>query len=90
MKLRWKKDPLPTGLARIGCGPQGSALRINGDVIVATISCHNKNPNEWYWVAGWSAETVPYKNTCNDMPQTEQDAKKSAMEYVKLYLKDGE
>ena len=86
MALRWKKDPAPTGLARICAGPRGSTLRIDGDVRVATVSAHGKHKDKWFWVAGWQHPSIPHKNTCGEPPQTEAEAKASAMAYVREFL----
>lgn len=85
MTMRWKKNPRPTGLAGVGCGPQGSTLRMDG-VVAAVVYAHNRSASAWYWVAGWDSG-VPHKNTCNDPPQSETDAKAAAMAYVRSHIK---
>ena len=89
MALRWKKDPAPTGLARVTAGPRGSSLRIDGGMRVATVRCRWSllNPvKEWFWVAGWEHPDIPHRNTCNEPSPTEADAKAEALAYVRKYL----
>jgi hypothetical protein len=87
MALRWKKNPMPTGLARVGCGPQGSALR-DGDRHYASaypLRRHHQTVG-WYWVAGYGS-SIPHKNTCNEPVPDETTAKAEAMVYVRECLK---
>lgn len=87
MTLRWKKNPMPTGLARIACGPQGSTLR-DGDVRYATTGCmsyRRGRSDSWYWVAGWGSG-VEHKNTHETPVADEATAKAEAMAYVKAEL----
>jgi hypothetical protein len=86
MALRWKKNPRPSGLAGVCCGPQGSTLRIDGDVMVATVSPLNPSSDRWYWVAGWGHPRIPHKNTCSEPLQTEKETKAAAMAYVRACL----
>lgn len=85
MALRWKKNPRPTGLARVCCGPLGSTLRIDGKVRAATVNAHARRTG-WYWVAGWEATGVPHYNSCCDAPLTEVEAKAAALSYVRKHL----
>ena len=87
MVLRWKKDPKPTGLARVCAGPQGSTLRIDGDMRVATVRPHGRDESRWFWVAGWGHPNIPHKNTSEEPLQTEAEAKAAAMAYVREFLK---
>ena len=86
MTLRWKKNPRPSGLAGVCCGQRGSTLRIDGDVKVATVSAKGRSSAAWYWVAGWGHPRIPHKNTCAEPTQTEDEAKESAMAYVRACL----
>ena len=87
MAMRWKKDPAVTGLARICAGPRGSALRINGDIRVATVNVLGRsNSKGWFWVAGWGHADIPHKNTCKEPRKTEEEAKAEATQYVRKCL----
>lgn len=87
MALRWTKNPRPTGLMRVGAGPQGHTLR-DGETEYARVSALRKNHEVqgWYWVA-LSTEAVPYRNTCNEPVADEATAKRDAMTYVKAWIK---
>jgi hypothetical protein len=85
--LRWKKNPYPTGLARICCGHPGHSLRMGEDQY-ASVYKHNSRLNQkagWYWVARHDPE-VPIRNVCHLEIATEQEAKAQAAEYVKKCL----
>ena len=87
-KLRWKKEPVQTGLARIGAGPRGSIYH-DGLYMYATVYASggswNQPFNGWYWVAGWGTG-IPHKNTCNTPCATEAEAKEEAEAYVKQHI----
>jgi len=87
MALRWKKNPMPTGLARVVCGPQGSTLR-DGEVRYAsTGTFHFRDTRKgWYWVASCES-VVPHRNTCNEPVPDEATAKAAALAYVREHLK---
>ena len=80
--LRWKKKPSPTGLAAVCSGPVGSILH-DGELRYATVDKLRKSG--WYWVAGWDS-SIPYKNTCNEPCETQDEAKAQAKNYVKEKL----
>ena len=86
MALRWRKNKRETGLAGVGAGPRGHTLN-DGDIYYASVNAHREglsyNYNGWYWVA--SGNNIPHKNTCNSLCETEEQAKKEAMEYVKKH-----
>jgi hypothetical protein len=86
MALRWKKNPLPTGLSRIGCGPQGSTLR-DGDIEYARVYGfrHDNKQKGWYWVTV-NASDIPHMNTCADPVPDEAAAKAAAMAHVRKHL----
>lgn len=90
MSLRWRKDPPERGLARIAAGPRGSTLFRDGAVRCATVSAIGRSSAQWFWVAGWGCEGVPYRNTCDQPVTTEAQAKADAMAYVKQHLCGGE
>jgi len=86
--MRWRKEKAPTGLARICSGPQGYELTENG-IEYASVSAFQVRwqvYEGWYWLA--DAENVPYKNTCWNPVETEEQAKADAMAYVKQCLKN--
>lgn len=83
MALRWKKNPSPTGLARIGAGHPGYTLS-DGTIRFAIVYSLSKGTG-WYWVAGWESG-IHRKNTCNEPVQESDIAKASAMSYVKQCL----
>ena len=90
MALRWKKNPLPTGLARVCAGPQGSQLRDDGHRYATTNYARgfgSKDPKGWFWVARNDSEGVAWKNTCETLLQTEGEAKAAAMAYVRACIK---
>ena len=84
-RLRWKKDARQAGLASIGAGPRGSKYH-DGEKTYARIYPHGGGRSGpltgWYWVTGWDTDVV-YKNTCNETPVVESEAKKQAQDYVK-------
>ena len=85
MKLRWKLYPPETGLRRIGAGPRSSVYH-DGSNDYASVHAHSfrhTGKTGWYWVA---TGDVPYRNTCNDKPLTEEMAKVEAAAYVKQHL----
>ncbi len=86
--LRWRKNPLPTGLARVCAGPQGSNLYYNGTVHVAAAYSLHRSRNAWYWVAGWSGRDlgIAHANTCAAPVSSEAEAKDAAMAYVRAAL----
>lgn len=88
VRLRWRKDEPERGLARIGSGPRSSTLRdANGTrfAVVQALSHRRFGAGEWFWVAGWESG-VPHRNTCNEGPLTEADAKAAALAYVRAAL----
>ncbi len=88
MAMRWKKEPAPTGLARVTAGPRDSELLIDGVTRVAAVSAVGRsNSNGWFWVAGWGHPHIPHKNTCNTPCATENEAKAEAIGYVRECLK---
>lgn len=82
IRLRWKKNPAPTGLMAVGSGPRGSKLH-DGEKKYASVCADRQE--RWYWVAGWDSD-VPYMNTCDSSVATEDEAKSQALAYVKKHL----
>lgn len=92
MKLRWKKNPVETGLISIGkdSKKRGSKLH-DGETEYAYVYHHDYSYLAYrvhgktgcYWVASGD---VPYINTCNEPPLTEDEAKAAAMSHVKKHL----
>jgi hypothetical protein len=89
MALRWRKNARETGLAAVCAGPRGSGL-YDGDKHYASVNANkvgfSMNYDGWYWVA-CSQDNIPHKNTCDKPCDTEAEAKKAAMEYVKKHIK---
>lgn len=90
MKLTWKRDPHPTGLASVGAGPRGSKLH-DGEKTYATTSAIGgswRGPlRGWYWVAGWDGD-FPSFNSYQTPLATEDEAKKAARAYVVKHLSE--
>ena len=90
MALRWKYNPKPKGLMRVGAGPLGSNL-FEGDVSLASVAFSNGDfdgHKGWWWVAfNNEAMGITRKNTCYDPVETEKEAKEKAKEYVMASLK---
>lgn len=90
MALRWKRNPRPTGLAGVCAGPQGSQLR-DGDHSYATTNYSgrfgSREPKGWFWVARNDSAGVAWKNTCENVMETEEEAKAEAMAYVRACIK---
>lgn len=87
--MRWKKNPMPTGLRRVGCGPQGSTLRDGDEKYASTNYTDGRWDNGkkgWYWVARHDLH-VELKNTCDVLLPDEAAAKAEAMAYVKAQMK---
>ena len=88
-RIRWKKDPRPTGLAAVGAGPSGYTLH-DGTNEYAHVNPLGGNWSRrlagWYWVVGES-HGLPYANTCKAPCATEQEAKDQARAYVLKHLK---
>jgi len=55
-----------------------------GDVRYASVYPHSRFGAGFFWVA--REDGVPFRNTSGDVPQTEIDAKASALEYVRNSL----
>lgn len=94
MILRWKKNPRPTGLARIGSGPVGSKLRSpDGEEFAVVYAHHGRSATYaqkgWYWVAPANAQMeIPYFNSCHETDvKTEAEAKAAAVAYIRKYVK---
>lgn len=86
MALRWKKNPKPKGLARIGCGPQGSSLFDAGKEFARVYPARAQGVvTGWYWVSKADAGVI--KNTSANLAETEDLAKAEAMAYVRECLK---
>jgi hypothetical protein len=84
--FRWKRNPRPTGLARIGAGHPGHTLRKDG-IEYAFVNAHSfrhSRKQGWYWVAP-SRDKIPHCNTCAQ-ELTEQEAKDAALAYIKKHL----
>ena len=87
-RLRWKKDPAETGLARVGASLRGHTLH-DGEKEYAHVSPLGggwRAPlRGWFWTCPTSA-VGEYANTCNDPAPDEATAKAQAMAFVKARL----
>ena len=89
MTKRWRKNPMPTGLARIGAGVRGSKL-YDGDLSLASVNHSDGkwNPKGWYWSCSSNVELgIKHQNTCDAMLDTEKEAKTAAKKYIDACLK---
>ena len=88
MSLRWKKEKAETGLSAIGSAPRGFEYH-DGENVYAIVSPSGGgwrgDVKGWYWVSGWGSD-IPYKNTCNELCETPEEAKLQAQEYVKSHI----
>lgn len=88
MALRWRKNAQVTGLARVCAGARGHGL-YDGDKQYASVTANHigreNGYSGWYWSVP-KQDNIPYKNTCNEPCETEIEAKKAAMEYVKKHI----
>ena len=78
-RMTWRKNPRPSGLAGVCCGPQGSSLRKAGHIIAQTAAlCRGLNREiiGWYWYSNGI-------NTCRQPVATEAEAKAQAAAHVK-------
>ncbi len=85
LRLRWRLDKHPSGLAGVCAGPRGSTLYDSTGKRYAMVSAINRGGSGWYWVAGWDSD-VPRRNTCNQPVPTIDEAKAEAMAYVRAAL----
>jgi hypothetical protein len=84
-RLRWKKRPQLTGLARVGAGPRGSDYT-DGVETYATVYAHSfrhTGKRGWYWVSRAGGKIM---NTCGIEGLDEAAAKQQAQDYVKAQL----
>jgi hypothetical protein len=85
-RLRWKREPRPTGLLAVGAGPQGSAYH-DGEKEYARTYPNGGNwqraQEGWYWTARIGDDFI---NTCRAPVATEDDAKAHAAAWVKERL----
>lgn len=88
MKLRWKKLPKETGLARVGAGPRGSVLH-DGKREYASVYALGgdwRGPlRGWYWVCPTDA-VGEYRNTYKTPLSDESAAKAEALAFIRERL----
>lgn len=85
MAKRWKNNPMPTGLARVCAGPQGSTLRDNGVDLAITAYNDGRLSDRagWYWYSCQNKDLgITRKNTCYELVKTEVEAKIEARAYI--------
>lgn len=83
-RLRWKRRPMPTGLARVGAGPMGSDYT-DGEEELASTHPTGNGDESWFWV-GRVGEA--YENTFRKSTTDEDTAKRQAVEWVRARLKE--
>ena len=86
MGLRWKRGERPKGLASVCAGLTGSKLW-DGETTFARTNHSDKRWSTrrgWYWVT--YSDSLEHMNTCDNPLDTEDEAKKAAMKYVKENL----
>ena len=84
-RLTWRKQPNESGLARVGQGPRGAVLKVDGED-VGRVCANSVGFNEyrgWYWTAVDNAGRVPLKNTCDKPVAALDDAKRQCEAYVR-------
>lgn len=93
MGLRWKKKLAETGLSKIGSGPRGSYYHDGSNEYSATYASGGdwRGPlRGWYWMCPVfrknGVEVIPYRNTHDQLCETEAEAKKQAADYVKKHI----
>lgn len=82
-KLRWKRNPAPTGLMRVGYGPRGYTLH-DGVTEFAHVS-YSKYNQYWYWTCPDNeAEGILYFNSVSQkLTYSDEDtAKIAARKYI--------
>lgn len=88
-KLRWKKEPAQTGLARIGAGPRGSKYW-DGETEYAHTHAKGgdwREPLQGWFLSCPPQDGIPHRNTCDEpLFETEAEAKKAAAAYIKECL----
>lgn len=89
-KLRWKKDPIETGLGAVCVNStlRGSKLW-DGETVYARVESLSyyqlaRGRSGWYWHT--TTRGLPFYNTAVTPAATEAEAKAQAMAYVKKYL----
>ena len=89
MAKRWRKDPMPTGLARVCAGVRGSDL-FDGDLLLASVGYSDGkwNTKGWYWSCGSNGVLgIEHRNTAHDKVDTEKEAKAAAKKYIDSCLR---
>jgi len=81
IRLRWKREPAPTGLSRVCSGPRGSYFW-DGKTIYAMVDAIPELRG-WYWHT-W--DITPRHNSYATPCKTEAEAKAQAKAYVLKYL----
>ena len=87
MKLRWKLDDKPTGLASVCAGPRGSKYH-DGDEYYASVSC--SRDGRWFWSAPSNKNLgIEWRNSAAEgiYFETCKDAKIDAKKYIDGFLK---
>ena len=82
MKLRWKKEDAPTGLARVCAGPRGSKYHDGVDYYASTSCARN---GKWFWSSPSNdLFGIGWKNSAADGVyfDDEKSAKSAAKSYV--------
>lgn len=93
MAIRWRMNPIPTGLAGIGKveEEQGSTLW-DGDLDLASVNYSNGSwdmPVGWYWSCPRNEDLgIEWANNAHNIVKTEKEAKVQARVYVDKCIKE--
>ncbi len=87
-KIRWKKNPPPTGLAAVCSGPVSHKLH-DGEQEFATVRAMRSRHTVTGWM--WSCPTnkdlgIPWHNTADSPKPTIEEAKAEAVAFIKSHL----
>lgn len=92
MRITWSKEPHSTGLARIGEGPRGYYIKIDGENVGSVNPvCKDYVVIKWYWAVGsYEQFNMKHRNGVAEKIyfQTADEAKKACRAYIDQCLKD--
>lgn len=80
MRITFKKNPQETGLRSVGAGPRGYRINLDGKDVgsVSALggSAFNGPMRGWFYVV--SGDGFAYRNTCNEVGRSLDEAKAAA------------
>lgn len=88
-RLRWKRNPKPTGLARVAAPPQGhTLLDAEGKAFayVSPLGGGMTSLRGWYYTCPGNV-SGEWINTCRTPAATAEEAKAQAIAFVKKHTK---